>query len=134
MLQATSLFSSSRLSSIDICYFFSQFYVVFDLQSEDCDYICRFNARYKVDRIGTNIITTSDQYGIYMVFEDVVENTVSEYQIGPKTLATRVGGIIGVGKNLLWILIFRNSFSGRKEIITDSSYFHISKHILFFFN
>ena len=41
-----------------------------------------------------------------MVFEGVVENTISEYQIGPKTLATRVGGIIGVGKNLLWILIF----------------------------
>ena len=42
MLQAKSLFSSSRLSSIDICYFFSQFYVVFDLQTEDCDYICRY--------------------------------------------------------------------------------------------
>ena len=41
-----------------------------------------------------------------MVFEGVVENTISESQIGPKTLATRVGGIIGVGKNLLWILIF----------------------------
>ena len=40
----------------------------------------------------------------------MVENTISEYQIGPKTLATRVGGIIGVGKNLLWILIFRNGF------------------------
>ena len=62
--------------------------------------------RYKVDQIGTNIITSSDQYGVYMVFEGVVENTISEYQIGPKTLATRVGGIIGVGKNLLWILIF----------------------------
>ena len=68
-----------------------------------------------MDRIGTNIITTSDQYGIYMVFEDVVENTVSEYQIGPKTLATRVGGIIGVGKNLLWILIFRKSFIKKKR-------------------
>ena len=31
----------SRLSSIDICYFFSQFYVVFDLQTEDCDYKLR---------------------------------------------------------------------------------------------
>ena len=37
MLQETSLLSSSRLSSIDICYFFSQFYVVFDLQTEYCD-------------------------------------------------------------------------------------------------
>ena len=87
-----------------------------------------------MDRIGTNIITTSDQYGIYMVFEDVVENTVSEYQIGPKTLATRVGGIIGVGKNLLWILIFRNSFSEEKDRITDSPYFYISKNISFSLN
>ena len=30
MLQATSLFSSSSFSSIDICFFFSQFHVVFN--------------------------------------------------------------------------------------------------------
>ena len=36
----------------------------------------------------------------------VIEETISTLQIGTKTLATRVGGIIGVGKNLFWVLIF----------------------------
>ena len=41
-----------------------------------------------------------------VVLETEVLQTVSSLQIGVKTLATRVGGIIGVGKELLWILIF----------------------------
>ena len=40
------------------------------------------------------------------VLETEVLQTVSSLQIGVKTLTTRVGGIIGVGKELLWILIF----------------------------
>ena len=87
-----------------------------------------------MDRIGTNIITTSDQYGIYMVFEDVVENTVSEYQIGPKTLATRVGGIIGVGKNLLWILIFRKSFIKKKRKELQIRLIFTFQNIFYFLN
>ena len=35
-----------------------------------------------------------------------VEVTKSELQIGFQTLITRFGGIIGVSKNLLWIVIF----------------------------
>ena len=38
-------------------------------------------------------------------FGKVVEKTVSELQINTRTLITRFGGIIGVGKNLLWIII-----------------------------
>ena len=39
-------------------------------------------------------------------FDRVVKTTKSELQIGFKTLITRFGGIIGVCKNLLWIVIF----------------------------
>ena len=38
-------------------------------------------------------------------FGKVIEKTVSELQINTRTLITRFGGIIGVGKNLLWIII-----------------------------
>ena len=34
-----------------------------------------------------------------------VEVTSSQWTIGPLSLLTRCGGIIGVGKNLLWIII-----------------------------
>ena len=49
---------------------------------------------------------TSDRTGVKVVLETEVLQTVSSLQIGLKTLATRVGGIVGVGKELLWILIF----------------------------
>ena len=49
---------------------------------------------------------TSDRTGVKVVLETEVLQTVSSLQISVKTLATRVGGIIGVGKELLWILIF----------------------------
>ena len=49
---------------------------------------------------------TSDRSGVKVVLDTEVLQTVSSLQIGVKTLATRVGGIVGVGKELLWILIF----------------------------
>ena len=49
---------------------------------------------------------TSDKTGVKVVVDTEVLQTVSSLQISVKTLATRVGGIIGVGKELLWILIF----------------------------
>ena len=51
-------------------------------------------------------IDTVDRSGMIVSFESVVEKTVSQVQIDEITLITRIGGIIGVGKNLLWILIF----------------------------
>lgn len=51
-------------------------------------------------------IDTVDRSGLIVSFESVVEKTVSQVQIDEITLITRIGGIIGVGKNLLWILIF----------------------------
>ena len=37
---------------------------------------------------------------------------MSELQIGGKTLVTRFGGMIGVGKNLLWVVVFAISAVG----------------------
>ena len=50
--------------------------------------------------------------GIEIVIERGVKIIKSEFQIGFKTLITRFGGIIGVSKNLLWIVIFMFSSFG----------------------
>ena len=44
--------------------------------------------------------------GMYIDFHQEVEVRSSQVQITMKTMLTRIGGIIGVGKNLLWTLIF----------------------------
>ena len=53
-----------------------------------------------------------DASGVTMIFDKEVEITETELQIGSKTLITRFGGIIGVSKNLLWIVIFGFSAIG----------------------
>ena len=37
---------------------------------------------------------------------NLFKQPISDLQVGPKTLLTRFGGIVGVGKNVLWILVF----------------------------
>ena len=46
-----------------------------------------------------------EKKGMTISFDKDVEKTVSELQINTRTLVTRFGGIIGVGKNLLWFII-----------------------------
>ena len=60
--------------------------------------------RYRSEQVG--YIDTMDRSGVILSFDSVVEQTNSELQIDKITLLTRCGGIIGVGKNLLWIIIF----------------------------
>ena len=60
--------------------------------------------RYKVERIGFN--ERKGNFGLAVAFEKLVQTTISELQVGPKTLLTRFGGIVGVGENVLWIFVF----------------------------
>ena len=60
--------------------------------------------KYFSNEIG--ILGNENINGILIFFDRVVKTTKSELQIGFKTLITRFGGIIGVCKNLLWIVIF----------------------------
>ena len=64
--------------------------------------------RYKVERI--NNIESKNLFGLTMVFDNIIEKTISNWQIEPVTLLTRIGGIIGVGKELLWVLMITGSF------------------------
>ena len=44
------------------------------------------------------------QWGIGLVFEDAVMVTRSVYQVDKWTLMARVGGLVGLGRNIYWIL------------------------------
>ena len=59
-----------------------------------------------------SFLDSNEGSGVYIDVENMIEETISSLQISAKTLATRVGGIIGVGKNLFWILVFFASFLG----------------------
>ena len=48
-------------------------------------------------------------FGMSIVFDNVIEKTISDWQVNPVTLLTRIGGIIGVGKELLWVMILTGS-------------------------
>lgn len=63
-----------------------------------------FFCRYKLEQLG--IEESNELFGLAIVFDTSVEQTKSDWQITEVTLLTRIGGIIGVGKNLLWIIIF----------------------------
>ena len=71
-------------------------------ESKQCSVPCT-KTNFYVNKIG---FERNSKSGIAVVFETKVEKRISELQIGPKTLLTRIGGIIGVGKNLLWLLVF----------------------------
>ena len=75
------------------------------------------DCRYKIAQAGL-IATTDLSSGLYIDFHAMIARRVSSWQIGPETLLTRLGGIIGVGKNLVWIIIFLFT-----TLSTFSSYF-----------
>ena len=43
--------------------------------------------------------------GIVIDFNNVLEMKVTSWQVSVETLTTRIGGVIGVGKELLWVAI-----------------------------
>ena len=69
---------------------------------------------FEVEDIG--FLSLKNVRGMAFAFADDVEVTTSELQIGTKTLLTRVGGVIGVGKEFLWIILC--GLSGIKVITT----------------
>ena len=72
---------------------------------------------YKTARIGFD--SRSDRFGLFINFLSEVEETRSKLNIETITLLTRIGGIIGVGKEFLWILTM--TVTG---LLSLSSYIH----------
>ena len=46
-----------------------------------------------------------DRYGLFIQFEDNVETIHSDIAISPTTLITCIGGLIGVGTELFWVIV-----------------------------
>ena len=62
------------------------------------------NCRYKVEKNGLDY--RGDRYGVWVQFSEEISTIRSHLAIEPITFVTRVGGLIGVGKELLWVIIF----------------------------
>ena len=81
--------------------------------------------RYKTTNTGFD--SRTDRYGMYVTFATEVEETRSELTIAPLTLLTRIGGMVGVGKQFLWIIIslctFLISFYKCPSCYTDKTLF-----------
>ena len=69
---------------------------------------------FEVEDIG--FFSSQNYRGMAFAFADEVEVTTSKLQVGTKTLLTRVGGVIGVGKEFLWIILC--GLSGIKVLTT----------------
>ena len=67
-----------------------------------CLPLCR-SVWYKTTKIGHD--EKDDRYGLYVEFHKEVILTSDNLSIEPMTLLTRIGGIIGVGKEFFWIII-----------------------------
>ena len=81
----------------DKWYLIKSISAVTNYNSSSCSY-----KRYKVDQIGFD--SRTDRFGMFVQFKNV-DVTKNELTIDAMTFLTRVGGIIGVGKNFLWIII-----------------------------
>ena len=53
----------------------------------------------------TRVDAREDKFGMFIQLEDVVKVQRSSFVIDSITLMTRVGGIIGVGKEFLWAIV-----------------------------
>ena len=53
----------------------------------------------------TGFDARGDRYGLYVQFDKEVDETNINWTIEPLTLLTKIGGIIGVGKEFFWVII-----------------------------
>ena len=59
--------------------------------------------RYRVDYLGH--VKSEEWGGVYVDIDNVLHRKMAGWQVDTKTFTTRVGGVIGVGKNLLWVVM-----------------------------
>ena len=68
----------------------------------ECLPICK-SVWYKTTKNGHD--EREDRYGLYVEFRQKVILTSNHLSIEPMTLLTRIGGIVGVGKEFFWVII-----------------------------
>ena len=60
--------------------------------------------RYEAEKVGLSKRQRQDTYGITLTFEKEVDVTTSQFNIDALNLLTRIGGIFGVGRTVVWII------------------------------
>ena len=65
--------------------------------------------RYITRKVGFD--ARKDRYGLFVAFNEDIEVFTENLIIQPITLLTRIGGIIGVGKELLWVALSLATFA-----------------------
>ena len=91
---------------------------VSEIKLDECPVSCKVK-RYQVTEIG---LRRKDARGLILWFGKEVEVTKSLWQIDEKTLISNIGGIIGIGKEFLWLIILMlSSFSVLITIINCKS-------------
>ena len=78
-----------------------------DISSGQVDYgkcyaPCR---KYSYYSTGLGFMESTNDSGLSIFFDKIIDDTVTEFKIDSVTLLTRFGGIIGLTKNLLWIVL-----------------------------
>jgi len=58
--------------------------------------------RYQIEETGFNY--RHDRYGMNMNFDQGVQATTSHLTLEPFTFLARIGGVIGVGQTLTWVI------------------------------
>ena len=76
-----------------------------------CSAPCR---KYSYHSTGLGFVDNPEDSGVTIFFDKIIDDTIFDFKIDSITLLTRFGGIIGVTKNLLWIVLL---------FITITSYF-----------
>ena len=77
--------------------------VSFGMMKSGCSVPCKKSKFYSTN--GGFRGDTLKRKGVLIMFDRIVEKSISEFQRTPKTMLTRFGGLIGLGKNMLWIII-----------------------------
>ena len=69
-----------------------------------CDKFHSFTFSYKLKEVGYDERQGQNVYGILINFRKEVEVIKSNWRIEPFTLLSRIGGIIGVGQTISWVV------------------------------
>ena len=64
------------------------------------------------DSTGLGFMESMGSSGVNIFFDKIIDDTVTEFKIDSVTLLTRFGGIIGLTKNLLWIVLLFMTLAG----------------------
>ena len=92
--------STNAKTMMMLDYFLSS--VSFGTEESKCPVPCLVS-EYQAERVG--FVQSNEHSGIILKFDKTVKKTLTGLQVTALSLLSKFGGIIGLGKNLLWIII-----------------------------